>query len=150
MNFLSLRRHHGKFLSTLSSNLFLVPTLSFTRLFLLLSVCGTASIVPCVLRLLLFHLNGNLLIYAPMGVMSRISSTLLLTCIPCFHANIINKKQIINKNLECGTGTFKTPTTTLNCHQTSVYRNPNQLTAEERFQEHNLVILLASPLPLHH
>ena len=81
---------------SLSSNLFLVPTLSFTRLFLLLSVCGTASIVPCVLRLLLFHLNGNLLIYAPMGVMSRISSTLLLTCIPCFHANIIKNKK--NKN----------------------------------------------------
>ena len=79
---------------SLSSNLFLVPTLSFTRLFLLLSVCGTASIVPCVLRLLLFHLNGNLLIYAPMGVMSRISSTLLLTCVPCFHANIIKINKI--------------------------------------------------------
>ena len=113
---------------SLSSNLFLVPTLSFTRLFLLLSVCGTASIVPCVLRLLLFHLNGNLLIYAPMGVMSRISSTLLLTCIPCFHANIIKKKKKKKKKtLKCKTLGRPLGIKSQLCHNSHVALRPRQV-----------------------
>ena len=88
------RSYHSHTLS-LSSHYSVVPILFPTRLFPSLYICGTVLIVLYVLSPPLSHLNVTLLISILIGIMSCISSTLLFTCIPCFHANINKKKKSI-------------------------------------------------------
>ena len=51
----------------------------------------------------LYHLNVTLHICILIGIMSRISYTLLFTCLPCFHANIYIKKikTVLFRNALC-------------------------------------------------
>ena len=73
---------------SLSSHYFVVPILSLTPSFLPLFICGTVLMFLCAMSLPLYRLNITLHICILIGIMSRISYTLLFTCIPCLHANI--------------------------------------------------------------
>ena len=93
VSFLSTQVAHTTHTLSLSSHYSVVPILFPTRLFPSLYICGTVLIVLYVLSPPLCHLNVTLLISILIGIMSCISSTLLFTCIPCFHANINKKKK---------------------------------------------------------
>ena len=92
VSFLSTQVAHTTHTLSLSSHYSVVQILFPTRLFPSLYICGTVLIVLYVLSPPLCHLNVTLLISTLIGIMSCISSTLLFTCIPCFHANINIKK----------------------------------------------------------
>ena len=97
MTFLSIQVAHTTHILSLSSHYFVVPILSLTHSFLPLFICGTVLMFLCVMSLPLYHLNVTLHICILIRIMSRISYTLLFTCIPCFHANIYKNKK--NKSL---------------------------------------------------
>ena len=98
MSFLSTQVAHTTHILSLSSHYFVVPILSLTHSFLPLFICETVLMFLCVMSLPLYHLNITLHICILIGIMSRISYTLLFTCIPCFHANIYDLIFFLNKN----------------------------------------------------